>query len=376
MSEIPFIQALGDALDTAMANSASGSRSRPTQRFRPPRKRLALALVGLAVVAAGGAAADSLLLGSSQRLAAGTVNCFFTTHGKAISLKTPGAGGEATNGQSPIAVCRRWDGFNAHTGLKAADVKFVACRQAPTIVAVFVATGRSDQCQSLGLDPLPQTYSTAAARVRGLVRALVTLQRAHDCVSPTVLAGEVRGTLARLGFAGWRPTLPPSPTTLVKAPFHREIPLERLEPPSGTDGACGELVSDPPSSSVSLDARDRTVRIGTGPPNSIARLLNHESYELYTRTYEQCFTSTSIRALVRRAFAASPLRPRFATTAASPLGVRYEPHSQRLYDRGCVRFEAAYPGNDGRYVDVWLFARGAPPLPRDQLHPQADAFSP
>jgi hypothetical protein len=375
MNEIPFIKALGDALDTAMAGSKSHSErsSRGPGRFRRPRKRLALALVGLAAVVAGGAAADSLLLGSSQRLAAGTVNCFFGTRGKTISLKTPGAGGEPTNGQSPISVCRKWYGFNAHTGRKAADVKFVACRQAATVVAVYVATGRADQCRSLGLAPLPQTYPTAAARVRALVRALVTLQHAHDCVSPTVLAGEVRSTLARLGFAGWRPTLPPAPNTLVRAPFHRKIPLRELEPPSGTGGACGKLISNPPASSVSLDARDRTVSISTGPSNAIARLVNHVSHELYTHTYEQCYTPASVRALVRHAFAASPLRPRFATMAA-PAGVRYEPHSQRLYDEGCVRFEFAFPANDQRFVDVGLYARGAPPLPVDQLYPKAGAF--
>jgi hypothetical protein len=365
MSEIPFIKELGDALDTAMATSGRGSDAhlRRPRRFLRPRRRLALALIGLTVIVAGGAAADSLLLGSSQRLAAGTVNCFFTTHGKAISLKTPGAGDEPSNGKSPIAVCRRWYGLNAHTGRNAADVKLVACRQAPTVVAVFVASGRADQCQSLGLAPLPRTYPAGAASVRMLIHALVTLQHEHDCVSPTALAGEVRATLKRLRFAGWRPTLPPThPSAYVY--------------PSGTGGACGELVSNPPSSSVSLNARQRTVMISTGPPNSIARLLNHVSYELYTHTYEHCFTSTSVRALVRRAFAASPLRARFATTEAFPSGVRYKPQSQLLYENGCVRFDVGYPGNDGRYVDVWLFARGAPPLPARQLHPQADAFRP
>jgi hypothetical protein len=378
MSEIPFIKALGDALDTAMATSTRDSaRSRRPLRFLRPRRRLALALIGLAVIVAGGATADSLLLGSSQRLAAGTVNCFFTTHGKAISLKTPGAGGEPSNGKSPIAVCRRWYGLNAHTGRNAADVKFVACRQAPTVVAVFVASGRANQCQSLGLAPLPQTYPAGATSIRTLIRALATLQHEHDCVSPTALAGEVRATLKRLGFASWRAAVPPAhPPIDAKIPGHAKIPYAQLEPPSGTGGTCGELVSNPPSSSVSLNARKRAVMISTGPPNSIARLLNHVSYELYTRTYEHCFTSTSVRALVLRAFAASPLRPRFATTAAFPPGVKYEPHSQLLYDNGCVRFEVANPGNDERYVDVWLFARGAPPLPAHLLHPQANAFRP
>jgi hypothetical protein len=124
-----------------------------------------------------------------------------------------------------------------------------------------------------------------------------------------------------------------------------------------------------------LDGRKRTVGITTGPPNSVARLVNRVSYQLYTRTYQHCYTAASIRSLIRDAFADTPLRPRFATTSA-PADLRFAAHSQRLYDDGCVRFEYAFPGNDDRHIDVGLYAREAPALPADHLYPPAQAFGP
>jgi hypothetical protein len=65
------------------------------------------------------------------------------------------------------------------------------------------ATGRSDQCQHLGEKPLPEAYSTAAARLRDLQRALASVQAERDCVSANVLAKQARSVLQRQGFQGW-----------------------------------------------------------------------------------------------------------------------------------------------------------------------------
>jgi hypothetical protein len=70
VSEIPFIQALGDALDTAIATSPQRSHKR-LERLRPP-KRLAVVLVGLVVSGSAAAAVISLSAKRSQPLA-GTV---------------------------------------------------------------------------------------------------------------------------------------------------------------------------------------------------------------------------------------------------------------------------------------------------------------
>ena len=175
----------------------------------------------------------------------------------------------------------------------------------------------------------------------------------------TALAGEVLATFARLGFVGWHLSLPST----------RFNP--RVDPPRGTGGTCGHVVGNP----AEFDARHRTVFITSGPPTSIVRLVNHDSYEVYTRTYQRCFTAASVRALVRRTFAGTPLRPRFATVAA-PKGVQFEPHSQALYEAGCVRFEFAVPADNERSIDVVLYARGAPQLSPRRLYPPADAFRP
>jgi hypothetical protein len=296
--------------------------------------------------------------GPSQRLAGGTISCFFTTDGHAHG-GGPDVAGVGADGRTPIAICREWYRLNAHTGRNAADVAFVACQQNATTVAVYVADGRSHQCQRLGDRSLPQTYAAAVARLRALVQAFAVDQRRHDCVSVTVLAGEVRATLARLGFVGWRLSLPST----------RFDP--RGDPPRGTGGTCGHVVGNP----AEFDARHRTVFITSGAPTSIARLVNHDSYELYTRTYQQCFTATSVRALVRHTLAATTLRPRFATVAA-PAGEQFEPHSQQLYDAGCVRFAFAIPADNDRTIDVLLYARGAQRLSQRRLYPPAEDFRP
>ena len=114
--------------------------------------------------------------------------------------------------------------------------------------------------------------------------------------------------------------------------------------------------------------------ISTGPSASIARLINQTSPRLYQRSYLHCFTASSIRVLVRQAFATTQMRPRFATTTSN--GAQYEPRSQRLYNAGCVRFDDAIPANDNRYVDIVLVARTGTPLATHELYPKPDQFQP
>ena len=272
------------------------------------------------------------------------------------------AGPDPATGQSPIAFCRRWYGFNAHTGINAARVKFVACQSSPTNVAVYVSDGLPGQCERLGHGPLPAGYTAALHKLASLGRALVAIQHQHNCVTPAALAAEVRPALARLGFGGWRITLPAA------------HPDPRYAPPAGTGGVCGEIVSNPPASAPQFNAPRRLVYISTGPPASIARFINRTSLRLYQRSYLHCFTASSIRALVRQAFATTQMRPRFATTTSN--GAQYEPRSQRLYNAGCVRFDDAIPANNNRYVDIVLVARTGTPLATDELYPKPDQFQP
>ena len=134
-------------------------------------------------------------------------------------------------------------------------------------------------------------------------------------------------------------------------------------------------MGNPPTYGVNIDTQHQTVTVSVAPPRSIGLKLDHIDYELYTTTYQRCFTATSVRSLVRRWFASTPLRPRFATANTSQGGT-YLRSSERLYDQGCVRFNSAIPGNNNRFIDVLLNARNAAKLPARQFYPPARAFHP
>jgi hypothetical protein len=259
-----------------------------------------------------------------------------------------------------------WYRLNAHTGRKAADVPFIACQQNATTVSVYIATGRPNQCEQLGERPLPATYAGAAARLRNLQYALLALQNAHDCIAPATLARQARAVLASHGFFGWRLITPP--------PDPGEHWLFGYALPAGTGGTCGKLTD--PTSVVALDTQRRVTTVSVGPPRSIAIAVSRIEHRLGTTTDSQCFTPASIRTLVRRAFATTPLRPRFAIVAAPRGGTFEPPRSQRLYDDGCVRFALAIPGNDNRFIDVLLNAHNAPQLPAGVVYPPASSFHP
>jgi hypothetical protein len=304
------------------------------------------------------------LLSPPQRLADGTISCYFSTSGPVHPSggSHPDVGPGSATGQSPTAYCRRWYGLNAHTGRNAAQLKFVVCQISPTNVAVYVADGRPGQCRELGHTALPPGYTAARHQLVSLGRHLVAVQHRNDCVPPAALAAEVRPVLARLGFANWQITLPS---------LH---PDPHYAPPAGTGGTCGEVISNPPASAPQFIASRRQVFISTGPPAHIARFINTTSRPLYQRSYRHCFTATSIRTLVTHAFASSGMQPRFATTTSN--GAQYQPSSQRLYNAGCVRFDTAIPADNNRYADVVLVAHTGTSLPGHWLYPKPSKFQP
>jgi hypothetical protein len=98
--------------------------------------------------------------------------------------------------------------------------------------------------------------------------------------------------------------------------------------PAGTGGTCGTFgMGNPPTYGVNIDTQHQTLTVSVAPPRSIGLKLDHIDYELYTTTYQRCFTATSVRSRVRRWFASTPLRPRFAAANTSQGGT-YEPRSQ------------------------------------------------
>jgi hypothetical protein len=350
MSEIPFINALGDALDVVIADPKAPQADRPPRRLRVPRPRRRLALVFVGLALAGGAAAHTLL-NSSQQLAAGYINCSYGTSDKASGVE-----GVIQTGLSPIAACQREYRRSGPAALTRPGVRFVACKQDANDVDVFVATGQPGQCQRLGYSPLPRTYA-AAGQIHALERALGALQRGHDCLPPSVLVREVRNTLARLGFVGWRP----APILI-----------------SSSGGRCGQFPgtdTQPSDPYLALQSSNRTVLIGRGPSLSIGRLIDRVEPKLISRSGAECLTAQTARAITRAAFASSPLRPRFATSAALK-GQGFDGMRQQRYDYGCTVIVTTWPITNDRYVDVWLNARGARPLRFGQAGPPANTYKP
>ena len=166
-----------------------------------------------------------------------------------------------------------------------------------------------------------------------------------------------------MGFVNWRIELPPTNPT----------GWQRVGP-AGTGGRCAALNlvngSNPLNTPLLVEPTRQTVQIVDAPPRHLAGLTYRASGKLNQETHLHCFNASSVRALVNRTFARSPLRPRFATTTVSGRA------SDKLYQRGCVSFEFAFVGDNNQFVDIWLNARTAQPLPAKQTYPAAVQFRP
>jgi hypothetical protein len=247
VSEIPFVNALGDALEIAISAPAPATTPR-RWRIGLPRGRGRL-LVALAVVGLGGAAFAATQQ-SEIPLVTADIACY------------SGGGFNASayydvqpNGRSPQAVCAQRFRANGPRALGAPGVKLVACDDPPPVqergpvpgfVAVFKANGSSRQCQNLGLSPLQTApYVATALRVRTLVRHLAAAGDNGRCTPPRTLLYRVQRVLRSFGWSGWRAEVDP----LVSRPG-----------PCGLFEATGRARSDP---AASLDAKRQIVWIVT-----------------------------------------------------------------------------------------------------------------
>ena len=352
MSEINFVNLLGDALERAiqakMASSTPGARRRRWLRLPAGRGRVILALVALAL--AGGALAATLQ--SPTRLAAGGVSC-----SEGISNTSPGPEGVALNGLSPVAACLREYRREGVAALTHPGVRFVACQQPGFLVHVMVADERPNQCQRLGLLPLPPGYSEATSRVALLEQSLGRLQRGRDCIAPSVLASEIRGLLARLGFAGWRPELEPS------SPFASSGPCAQYP---GSD-------TQPSDPYLALDPTRRVVMIGSGPPLSVERLRDIVEPRLISQSGSRCLSLREARTLAGKALAHRGWAVGFAITRQL-LGEQFDPARQRRYDSGCTVVVTVLAVTAARTMDVWLNKRSAAALRRGEATPTPGAY--
>lgn len=352
MSESPFVNRLGDALEEAFA--AERERTARTHRVWWRRPRL---VVALAVVAIGCGAAAAGTLISSSTLAMHPVECVAGTTFQAEILFPE------NGGSSPRRICAR--------ALNVSERRLVACAGGPhTYVSVFYAAG-AHQCRRLGLQPLPPSYRVAQAKVQRLARALEALQASAYCVSPARFAATTRRILRRLGFTGWQV-------------FASATAQDEARVIGGGD--CAQLPgaaypSFRPNIMYALDPDHRQLTFDLGPPPKLTKLVQTLAVSIGTESASRCWSENGLKALIRRRLAARRLRSAFAFRAEPPGETFNWPpaasrRGQERYDHGCPVLELlrTAAGNH-RLVDALIFQRDAARPPGHGLPPQP-AFRP
>lgn len=177
MSEIKFVNALGDELEKATAARIAGRRGRI-------RRRLVIGGLGFAIAASGVAAASGVFTGTPEELATTSVGCYEgadQTSGVTVITVADG---------TPVEACRRALGT---------DAPLVACADGPQLV---VLRGRS--CEEHDLQPVPPEYTAARAKVVAFHRAVVAIESSSDCIATDEFAERVQKLLDDSGWTGWR----------------------------------------------------------------------------------------------------------------------------------------------------------------------------
>jgi hypothetical protein len=307
VSEIPFVNQLGDAIETAIARPARARR-----RVRLPRRRyLAVALAALAV--AGGGAAIAGMLNDPVEIGFGAVGCFEGTEpsGNVAIITDPS--------KSPAELCAT---ALPNDGLEAADL--IGC-QWPGHGVVVVVRGDRGSCAQRGLAPLPQAYADArkrAVRLQGIVTAF---ERRVDCLAPRPFARRLQALVRGRGFAGWR--------TLVR----------------GGDGPCGRVSSmggtDARSIAGYVDGERRTIAVRGAAPLALERIIfgaDSPGVSLFESSGRRCFTMEGLERHVRTALAGLHVPLRFRHGSLPPdQGI--EPPRGDRYAEGCAIYIGAYP---------------------------------
>jgi hypothetical protein len=343
MSEIQFVNRLGDALDVMADASAPLARRHRRHLPRLPRGRSRL-LIGLAVALVGGGAAAAATLISSQTptvIAARGLTCVSGTPANYNAEASDVPAGAGT----PQQACASLVGRPAS--------KLVACLSAKYGVYVFYRDGDRSECHASGMRPLPSSYQAAANRVATLVRELNRLQASRNCFSIEGLTSATDSTLKRLGFQGWLAAVQPIPHGLQNLQGWHCAQY----PDSGarySDAAAAVSTND--------NSGPGTVAITTGPSRHedlAIQALNRRN--LLGKTGARCYSVTAAQALVRsavRAVFGSDTPTTFAARSTAPyttMGLGRQPR----YDAGCAVLVAIAPIPSGT-VQALIWQKGWP----------------
>jgi hypothetical protein len=323
VSEIPFVNQLGDAMDAAIATPRRATRGLLA------RRRRRFAALALALLAAGATGAIAMIGVDPDEAALGAIACYESADlGSKSSVVID-------EGRSPTAACRAL----RPPGQRATPL--VACIPNGDGVAVIPGRG-GEACERLGLRPLPAPYADGSPKVARLSRAIAAIEERTDCIPPRELARRAQALLERTGWTGWR---------------------TRTE--AGDGGPCGWIrrlggADGLHLGSAALRTDIRELRVAAGPPRSLHTLLYGSravSARLFDVSGERCFTVPGLRRRALELLAASGRKVRFryghlprATGLMPPRGDRY--------DQGCAIFAGAAPvypepGRVGVEVEIW-----------------------
>jgi hypothetical protein len=299
---IPFVQALGDELERAIA-----------ARRRRVRRRIGLGAVSFAILATGVAAASGVLTGTPEELATTSVGCYEGTGVSVVSVF------DAT----PVEACRE---------VMETDGPIVACTDGPQLVVV---QGRS--CQGLGLEPVPAGYEAARAKVIAFRRAVTALEESADCLPVDEFAARVQRLLDEGGWVGWR--------TKVRSDL--------------TEGPCGSVTTMGGDGrrylEGSLDPREKVVLVFPEPPRRLKELLyaaNGIVGDAIDASGERCYTVEALHGLARRELAEAELPLTFSVGSKPPESEIAGPTGDRL-DEGCAIIVGVATKDDGLLVEIW-----------------------
>ena len=294
MSEIPFVERLGDAIEAAIAT--------PQRARRPRRRRFGGLAVAIFLLGAGGVTVAEIL-DDPEQLAAAPVACYdrASLDGN-VSV-------QAAEGRDPTALCAE---------LLRTRAPLAPCSRGED-VAVF--PGPPETCAQLGLKPLPDGFDQARERVARLRADVDAITRSADCIPKADLARRVQAVLQRSGWRGWRAV------------------VDRGQGPCGVVGL-----------PVDVRAGRREVAIFGGPPRSLDRLLDERAGpRLMRESAAHCLTVATLRKRIRRLLRPSGRRVRIAVVRGPmPEYERLEPPArQKRFDEGCAVIDdvfAEFPG--------------------------------
>jgi hypothetical protein len=336
MSNVPFVNQLGDALEKAISDPII--ERAPWRRRRPRRHAIVLAVIvalGGCGALAGTLASRLLSANSPVVLAAnGQVTCF-----KTASFKD-GAIYAGVEGSSPIPTCaqqRRQSGWPT--------VALVACGDGIFGAAVIPSSG-SGSCKRAGLPPLPAGYPRELAKVQRLHKRLEVLQASAGCIPQAQMLSRAQGVLNAAGWKGWRA-------------------VDAYSAPAG--GPCGAVAPYPAfpnaSGGTHLDPLHRVLEVGAQPYPSTLELLTPKRELALGKSYDtRCYSEASIRALMRRYLAGTSRRVDIATTRAPKSSVLDEhwvqgPQWNKLLAAGCVIFTGLSTDRGGYNVIAGVWRR-------------------